>query len=110
MAEVIFIEEFLFENWKESRNEKVFVLVIYDIIDNKRRQKLSKLLEGYGTRIQRSAFETMITKSKYNKLINILGKFASSEDSIRVYKIIGKGKVVSFGKAIDYSDDDVIVL
>lgn len=110
MAEVIFIEEFLFENWKESKNEKVFVLVIYDIIDDKRRQKLSKLLEGYGTRIQRSAFEAMITKSKYNKLINILSKFASPEDSIRVYKIIGKGKVVSFGKTIDYSDDDVIVL
>lgn len=36
-----------------ARNRKVFCLVIYDIISNKRRLKFSKILEGYGIRVQR---------------------------------------------------------
>lgn len=35
---------------------KYIVLIIYDIIDNKRRLTLSKLLCGYGIRVQKSSF------------------------------------------------------
>ena len=37
-----------------ARKKTKFCLVIYDIVSNKRRLKLAKLLEGYGRRVQRS--------------------------------------------------------
>ncbi|HHP7244558.1 MAG TPA: CRISPR-associated endonuclease Cas2, partial [Elainellaceae cyanobacterium] len=38
----------------------MLVLVVYDIANNRRRQKLSKLLEGYGRRVQESVFECFL--------------------------------------------------
>lgn len=89
----------------EHRN-KVFVLIIYDICDNKTRVKL----EGYGFRIQKSAFEAYLTKDKYRKLLGQIGKYVTDEDSIRVYKIQGKGQVTSFGKKVENQIDDIIVI
>ena len=35
-----------------AKQKTMFCLIIYDIRSNKRRLKLSKLLEGYGVRVQ----------------------------------------------------------
>ena len=45
-----------------ARKKTKFCLVIYDIVSNKRRLKLAKLLEGYGVRVQRSCFELALEK------------------------------------------------
>ncbi len=104
-------ENYFFEIKENSENDKVFVLIIYDIIDNKQRIKLSKFLLGYGFRIQKSAFEAVITKKKYNELIQKLPAFAGGEDSIRVYKIVGRGQVHTFGKAsAEAETEDVIII
>ena len=103
-------ENYFFEIDEKAGSDKVFVLIIYDIVDNKKRLKLSKLLLGYGFRIQKSAFEAVITKQKYKELLERLPAYTSSEDSIRVYKIIGKGQVISFGKAIENETEDIIVV
>lgn len=103
-------EDYLFDIKEENNSDKVFVLIIYDIIENRKRVKLSKFLLAYGFRIQKSAFEATITRKKYNQLINELPAYVSSEDSVRVYKIIGKGQVKSFGKEISIEQDDVIVI
>ena len=89
-------ENYFFHIDENIESDKVFVLIIYDITDNKKRLKLSKLLLGYGFRIQKSAFEAMIKKRKYKELLERLPAYTSSEDRIRVYKIIGKGQVMSF--------------
>lgn len=103
-------DNYFFEIDEKIESEKVFVLIIYDIVDNKKRLRLSKLLLGYGFRIQKSAFEAVITKKKYKELLERLPAYTSSEDSIRVYKIIGKGQVVYFGKATEHEIDDIIVV
>lgn len=33
-------------------SDKVYVLIIYDIVDDKRRNRLVRFLEGYGYRVQ----------------------------------------------------------
>lgn len=68
------------------------------------------MLLGYGFRIQKSAFEAVITKKKYKELLQRLPAYTSSMDSIRVYKIIGKGQVTSFGKQETEENEDVIVI
>ena len=53
-----------------SREKDIFtIVVIYDIIDNKRRAFLKKLLNSFGNRIQRSAFECLLTREKYEILL-----------------------------------------
>ena len=92
-------------------DDRRYILIIYDIVNNSRRLKLSKYLLGYGNRVQKSSFEAIISKKKLQELLSGLPKYVDkSEDSIRVYEISGKEKVSSFGIEIDYSVDDIIVL
>lgn len=97
-------------NLEEEKENKVYVLIIYDIVDNKRRTKLSKFLQGYGFRIQKSAFEAMINIKLYSKLLKEISIFATNEDSIRIYKIIGKGQVTCYGKQEGIESNDVIII
>jgi CRISPR-associated protein Cas2 len=104
------IENYYFDVAEDVQNDRVFVLIIYDITDNKTRIRLSKMLLGYGFRIQKSAFEATLTKKKYKELLERLPAYVASEDSIKVYKIIGKGQVTSFGKAVESEQDDIIII
>ena len=44
---------------------RYIVLVIYDIVDNKRRSRMVKCVERSGIRVQKSAFEAFLSKNKY---------------------------------------------
>lgn len=59
-------EDYYFQISDELESDKEFVLIIYDIVDNRKRVKLAKLLSGYGKRVQKSAFEAMLTTQRYN--------------------------------------------
>lgn len=104
------MENYFFDTNDDSEEEKVYVLIIYDIIDNKRRLKLAKLLNGYGFRVQKSAFEAKISKKLYRKLKKEIESYASSEDSIRIYKIVGKGQVFCYGKGENIEANDIIII
>lgn len=70
-----------------AKKKSYFCLVVYDIISNKRRLKLSKLLEGFGVRVQRSCFEIDLERASYQILIRELEYFydPSELDNIIVY-------------------------
>ena len=105
------IVDYFFEGENCQTYDKVYILIIYDIINNKKRNKLAKLLKGYGFRIQKSAFEARISAGKYRKLLKELDAFGSAEDCIRVYKIIGNGQVTTIGKPRENIDiEDVIII
>ena len=59
-----------FWNTEEAHEKKVYILVIYDIVSNKRRAAFAKKMNGYGFRVQKSAFEAMITVNLYKKLLH----------------------------------------
>jgi CRISPR-associated protein Cas2 len=66
----------------------LFYVITYDIPCNKRRKKVSDLLEGYGTRVQYSVFECVLTKPKFDELCQRLRKrFKDGEDSLRFYPL-----------------------
>lgn len=105
-------EEYYFQISEELGDDKCFILIIYDITDNKRRVKFAKLLEGYGKRVQKSAFEAMLTPQKYDKLVNEIPRFTSTkngEDSVRIYRIIGKGKVTAWGNSPDFEEEIILI-
>lgn len=70
-----------------AKKKSLFCLIIYDIISNKRRLILAKLLEGFGMRVQRSCFEIDLEKASYQLLIRELEYYydPSEFDNIIVY-------------------------
>lgn len=104
------MENYFFDTEEEVKDTRVYVLIIYDIIDNKRRLKLSKYLSGYGFRVQKSSFEAKLTKSKYEKMLSEIGRYADKTDSIRIYKIVGRGQVTVIGKDDEFEGDDEVIV
>jgi CRISPR-associated protein Cas2 len=66
----------------------MFILISYDIPDNKRRTKIAKILEDYGDRVQYSVFECEISARHLKQLLKELGAgLNEAEDSLRVYRL-----------------------
>ena len=80
-----------------AKQKTMFCMIIYDIRSNKRRLKLSKLLKGYGVRVQKSCFEVDLSRNDYQSLLRDIESFhkADEEDSIIVY-VTTKEEVTSF--------------
>lgn len=90
--------------------EKYVVLVIYDIVKNKRRNKMVKVLESYSTRVQKSAFEAYIDKKIYAKMVSEIKYIIDPEtDSLRIYFLNFDTEVKTFGIAIKHQEDVVIL-
>lgn len=63
-------------------------VVVYDIPCDKRRKKVSHLLEGYGQRVQYSVFECVLTATKFDELRCRLKKQINlAEDNVRFYPL-----------------------
>jgi len=62
-----------------------FLIVSYDIPSNRRRYKVMKTLEGFGTRVQYSVFECSLKPQQVDQLRKRLWKLIQSEDSVRLY-------------------------
>ena len=73
-----------------SFQNKNSYLVVYDIESNKRRSKVSALLESYGVRVQKSAFECHLDDQRLDALRKQLDRIAVEDDSIRIYYLKGK--------------------
>jgi len=81
------------------RGNDYFVLVIYDISDSRRRNKLSGLLESYGVRVQKSAFECFLAKSEINDLLKSAARIIDIEqDSLRLYRLNNNDVMKTYGK------------
>lgn len=102
-------ENYFFTIDEKIDYDKTLVLIIYDIIDNKKRTHFSKLMEGYGNRVQKSAFEAKLTSKQYDKLLSVIPKYCDESDSIRVYKLTSKCQVTCWGYT-DITDEDEIIL
>ncbi len=64
----------------------MYIVISYDISEDKRRTKIHNILKSYGQWVQYSIFECDLTESQYAKLRSRLNKLIKSEtDSIRFY-------------------------
>ncbi|MCU0490909.1 MAG: CRISPR-associated endonuclease Cas2 [Chloroflexaceae bacterium] len=84
----------------------MFTIISYDVVEDKRRTLVMKLLKGYGTRVQYSVFECELTATQ---LATVLAQARSlvdvNTDSVRCYlldaaavtriQIIGIGRVTT---------------
>jgi len=83
---------------------KQFIVISYDISDNKRRTKVAKTLEDFGKRVQYSVFECLLLPAEFIKLKKRLKPYVrEARDTIRFYfigaedvsriQMMGAGKV-----------------
>lgn len=78
----------------------MFVVVSYDISEDKRRTKIHSILKSYGQWVQFSIFECQLSETQYAKLRSRLAKqIKPHEDSIRFYFLCAccQGKVERIG-------------
>lgn len=95
----------------EKQKNQVHILIIYDIEDDKKRAKFAKYLLSYGYRVQKSAFEAIITNMQYETMQKqIPYKIDETVDSVRIYKISENTQIVLYGKNKKISSQEYIIL
>lgn len=89
---------------------KFIVLMIYDIVDNKRRNKMVKCLEAYGVRVQKSAFEALLNRRQYEKMLRESSILIDEVvDSLRVYVLDDIIDVYTWGIG-ERKESDCVIL
>ncbi len=84
------------------RNRRAWVVVAYDIPDDRRRNKVMKLLEGYGNRVQYSVFECELRPADLDELKARMRRLIhKEEDDVRFYPLCQSclEKATALGKA-----------
>lgn len=91
---------------------KLYVVIAYDIPDDKRRARVAKTLEGYGQRMQYSLFECRITKVQYLRLRARLEEIIEpEEDEVSFYFLSEQDqkRIIRLGQRRLLSDTAVFV-
>jgi CRISPR-associated protein Cas2 len=91
----------------------MFVVISYDVADDRRRAKVADILLGSGERVQFSVFECRLTGEELEKLRAKLTKaIAPTEDSVRFYSLCERchRAVVVDGKGVATEDHDFYVV
>jgi len=79
----------------------MFVVVSYDIVEGKKRNKMSNLLKDYGIRVQHSVFECDLEGKYLEQLIReALQCMDPEEDSLKIYSLCQgcRSKIESYGR------------
>jgi CRISPR-associated protein Cas2 len=84
----------------------MFIVVAYDIPDNKLRTHLFKLLKRFGQPVQFSVFECILTHPQFDQMRAEVSKIVDGEqNSVRYYDICDEchRRVITIGKAVTTS-------
>ena len=65
----------------------MFLVIAYDISDDKRRLQMAKELERWGNRTQFSVFECDLNEREEHEMMIKLKAIRRKEDALRVYRI-----------------------
>lgn len=102
---------FIVDEFVPEERRKYLIVVIYDIVDNSRRAKFAKYVQGFGVRVQKSAFECILPEAKFEKLVKGIPKLIDpKEDQIRVYKLTSNADIRAWGTVELIEEEEVVVL
>lgn len=107
--EKINLQKYDFQDIIEDPQKKL-ILVIYDIVDNKRRTNMVKLLESYGNRVQKSAFEALLLNKAYQDLTKKIQKIITNEDNVRIYRLNSSNEVLILGQGTTTYEENIIII
>lgn len=95
------------------RRRTQWLVISYDVTDDKRRTKILKTLEGHGRRVQYSVFECDLRPDVLEKLVRRLEKLIDAgQDDVRIYPLCENclGKVQMLGRAKRYEPASRVIV
>jgi CRISPR-associated protein Cas2 len=91
----------------------MFYLICYDIADDRRRNRVAHLLEGYGMRVQKSVFECVLNDHQFEMVQRQLQRYLKPiEDQVRFYPMSAhtRRKVTIVGWQPERQVDDEVFI
>lgn len=90
------------------------VIVAYDIVEDKLRNRVAKGLTGYIERVQKSVFEGEVRESQLVKMRAMLEKNIDQEtDTVRIYRscrrCLAATEVIGTGSLVPDEDEDIVL-
>ncbi len=74
-------------------SDKHFYLISYDIVEDRARLRLMKLLKSHGFHVQKSVFECILSRTQYENLQKKITKMIDlQKDSVRIYRLCNECK------------------
>ncbi|MDI6754785.1 MAG: CRISPR-associated endonuclease Cas2 [Thermodesulfobacteriota bacterium] len=91
----------------------MFVVVSYDIVDDRKRTQIAKTLKNFGDRVQKSVFECRIDDQQFLRMKQTLDKIMDmNEDSVRYYFLckgcIERIEISGWGTVVE--DENLIIV
>ena len=72
-------------------------VAVYDVSDDRERNRVAKILEGFGVRVQKSAFECQLTRGSVATLERKLKALDLKAGFVFLYRLQANGKRLAFG-------------
>ena len=91
----------------------MFIVVTYDIADDRRRARVAKCMEAHGRRVQWSVFDCLLEEREIAGLSDELAALIDpEEDSVRFYRLCGRCRqtIDVLGTGSVRQDDKLILL
>ncbi len=92
---------------------KTYVVVAYDIADDRRRDKVAKILEGYGERVQYSVFECRLDRVQYLRLRHALEEVIRAEEDMICFYFLCQadvGRIERIGRGPPRFEEKAVVV
>lgn len=87
------------------------VVVIYDIVCSRRRRRMVKCLNGFGMRVQKSAYECLLTRQQYEALVKASVPIIDmATDSLRMYLLYRQSVCDAWGIEIIQRKEPYLVI
>lgn len=92
----------------------MYLVVCYDIVQNRRRSRILRKLRGYLTRVQKSVFEGELSDECLEPLRRmLLEEIDPVEDTVRIFHLCARcvpaTEVLGVGTYVDRDDADEVV-
>lgn len=99
------------ENLERRQVKTYFIVVVYDMKDNKKRYQFHKTMKAYGTWVQRSSFECFLRDGQLQEMkIALQDLIDPKVDMLRIYKISHTPKIWTYGAIGEITDEDFVIL
>ncbi len=92
----------------------MYLLVCYDIVENRRRARVARQLIGYLARVQKSVFEGPLAEDRLEPLRRmLLEEMDPVTDTVRIYHLCGRcipaTEVLGTGTYLEVEESDEVI-
>ena len=83
-------------------------IVAYDLRDDGEREKVARILQGFGSRVQKSVFECRLTVAMRNRLAARLEELKPASGGILLCRLHESARTIAIGDCPGYADEEPV--